>query len=194
MIKMFQYMKKSAGYILLIFGLLLLQAYSDLSLPAYTSKIVDVGIQQKGIEDAVPNEIREESMDSLLLLMSEGDQKKVKDAFTLKGEMYELKKIDEETREDINGPLGEAMMIAVGMKEKEIDVSNIPKEQIAQMLPQIKEKIEQRNLIRLRNISKDPDQLCAPFRTPDVGAGCNFHGCGHQRNLLSKPCGCRIRT
>lgn len=143
MIKMFQYMKKSAGYILLIFGLLLLQAYSDLSLPAYTSKIVDVGIQQKGIEDAVPNEIREESMDSLLLLMSEGDQKKVKDAFTLKGEMYELKKIDEETREDINGPLGEAMMIAVGMKEKEIDVSNIPKEQIAQMLPQIKEKIEQ---------------------------------------------------
>lgn len=51
MLKMFGRLKSSAGYILLIFALLFLQAYCDLSLPSYTSNIVDVGIQQKGIED-----------------------------------------------------------------------------------------------------------------------------------------------
>lgn len=48
-----KYLKKSAGYIILIIALLFLQAYCDLSLPDYTSKIVNVGIQQSGIEDSV---------------------------------------------------------------------------------------------------------------------------------------------
>ncbi len=49
-----KYLKKSAGYVALIIALLFLQAYCDLSLPDYTSKIVNIGIQQKGIEDGVP--------------------------------------------------------------------------------------------------------------------------------------------
>ena len=53
MIKLMKYLKKSAGYIVLIIALLFLQAYCDLSLPDYTSKIINVGIQQKGIEDSV---------------------------------------------------------------------------------------------------------------------------------------------
>lgn len=54
MIKLMKYLKKSAGYVALIIALLFLQAYCDLSLPDYTSKIVNIGIQQKGIEDGVP--------------------------------------------------------------------------------------------------------------------------------------------
>ena len=81
MLRMFRYMKKSAGYLLLIFGLLFVQAFCDLSLPSYTSKIVDVGIQQKGIEDAVPDKIREVSMEMLLLFMTEEDQQEVLDAY-----------------------------------------------------------------------------------------------------------------
>lgn len=46
MIKLMKYLKKSAGYIVLIIGLLFLQAYCDLSLPDYTSKVINVGIQQ----------------------------------------------------------------------------------------------------------------------------------------------------
>ena len=46
MIKLMKYLKKSAGYIVLIIALLFLQAYCDLSLPDYTSKIINVGIQQ----------------------------------------------------------------------------------------------------------------------------------------------------
>ena len=48
MIKLMKYLKKSAGYIVLIIGLLFLQAYCDLSLPDYTSKVINVGIQQGG--------------------------------------------------------------------------------------------------------------------------------------------------
>ena len=54
MIKLMKYLKKSAGYIVLIIGLLFLQAYCDLSLPDYTSKVINVGIQQGGIPDGVP--------------------------------------------------------------------------------------------------------------------------------------------
>ena len=50
MIKLMKYLKRSAGYVILIVVLLFLQAYCDLSLPDYTSRIVNVGIQQKGIE------------------------------------------------------------------------------------------------------------------------------------------------
>ena len=59
MIKLMKYLKKSAGYIVLIIGLLFLQAYCDLSLPDYTSKIINVGIQQGGIPDGVPEKMRQ---------------------------------------------------------------------------------------------------------------------------------------
>ena len=49
MIKLMKYLKKSAGYIVLIIGLLFLQAYCDLSLPDYTSKVINVGIQQGAV-------------------------------------------------------------------------------------------------------------------------------------------------
>ena len=51
MLKMFHYMKERWYYVVMIIALLFVQAYCDLSLPDYTSKIVNVGIQQKGIED-----------------------------------------------------------------------------------------------------------------------------------------------
>ena len=70
-----KYLKKSAGYVVLIIALLFLQAYCDLSLPDYTSKIVNVGIQQSGIEDSVPEKIRKTSMDNLKLFMDEEDKK-----------------------------------------------------------------------------------------------------------------------
>ena len=60
MIKLMKYLKKSAGYVVLIIALLFLQAYCDLSLPDYTSKIVNVGIQQGGIEESVPKAISKE--------------------------------------------------------------------------------------------------------------------------------------
>ena len=54
MVKLTKYLKSSAGFVALIVGLLFLQAYCDLELPDYTSRIVNEGIQQSGIEDGVP--------------------------------------------------------------------------------------------------------------------------------------------
>lgn len=68
MIKLMKYLKKSAGYIVLIIALLFLQAYCDLSLPDYTSKIINVGIQQKGIEDSVPDKLRDSTLQNLQIL------------------------------------------------------------------------------------------------------------------------------
>ena len=54
---------------------LIVQAYCDLSLPAYTSDIVNVGIQQGGVEDHIPDAISAEDMETLLLFTSEKDGK-----------------------------------------------------------------------------------------------------------------------
>ena len=69
MIKLMKYLKKSAGYIVLIIGLLFLQAYCDLSLPDYTSKIINVGIQQGGIPDGVPEKMRKSTMEDLQIFI-----------------------------------------------------------------------------------------------------------------------------
>ena len=76
MLKMFHYMKERWYYVVMIIVLLFVQAYCDLSLPDYTSKIVNVGIQQKGIEDGVPDTIRKESLEHLLLFLDEKEKAK----------------------------------------------------------------------------------------------------------------------
>ena len=59
MLKMFHYMKERWYYVVMIIVLLFVQAYCDLSLPDYTSKIVDTGIQQGGIESPLPETVRQ---------------------------------------------------------------------------------------------------------------------------------------
>lgn len=66
----FKSLKKSWKMILLIILLLLGQAICDLSLPTYTSKIINIGVQQGGIEESVPKVIRESKMKEILLLSS----------------------------------------------------------------------------------------------------------------------------
>ena len=112
MIKLMKYLKKSAGYVVLIIALLFLQAYRDLSLPDYTSKIVNVGIQQNGIEDSVPDKIRKTSMESLKLFMDEKDQEIVDSYYEEDGENLVLKKnISSSDRDKLGTILAEPMMI-----------------------------------------------------------------------------------
>ena len=115
MIKLMKYLKKSAGYVALIIALLFLQAYCDLSLPDYTSKIVNIGIKQKGIEDGVPQKIRKTSMDALELFMSQEDISELETAYTEDGELYVLKDIDKDTRSSLNEILGKPMLMLGGL-------------------------------------------------------------------------------
>ena len=112
MIKLMKYLKRSAGYIVLIIALLFLQAYCDLSLPDYTSKIINVGIQQNGIEDSVPEKIRKTSMDNLKLFMDEADVKTVDKFYEEDGDNLVLKdKVSEEDRDKLNDIFGKPMVI-----------------------------------------------------------------------------------
>lgn len=118
MLKMLKRLKGSIVYVFLIFVLLFVQAYCDLSLPSYTSQIVDVGIQQKGIEDGVPDKIRESSMNMLMLFMSEEDRSVVEDSYTIDGDIYERNDVTEGEREQLNEIFGVPMMIVSQMQEQ----------------------------------------------------------------------------
>lgn len=139
---MFARMKKNLGWILLIFALLLAQAYCDLALPAYTSEIVDTGISQKGIEDAVPDTIRVSSMKSLLPLLTKKKQRKVLKSYTKSGDLYHLKKLTTAERQSLNDTLAHAEMIASFASQKGIDLSSLPSNLIGAMTTQIDEKLK----------------------------------------------------
>ena len=142
MLKMFGRLKSSAGYILLIFALLFLQAYCDLSLPSYTSNIVDVGIQQKGIEDGVPDKIRASSLSMLEFFMEEDSREKVEAAYTQIGDVYEKNKISSQEREELNAIFGIPMMLALQAEENGITadvLEQIPMEQQQALQAQLEE-------------------------------------------------------
>ncbi len=112
MLRLMKYLKKSAGYIVLIVALLFLQAYCDLSLPDYTSKIVNVGIQQQGIEDGVPEKMRVATMESLSAFTDEEGREKIADSYTQEEELYVLKDdITKEDREELNDVICQAIML-----------------------------------------------------------------------------------
>ncbi|MEG1483164.1 ABC transporter ATP-binding protein [Clostridium sp.] len=77
MFKLIKYLKKSTLPIIIIIGLLIVQAVCDLSLPDYTSNIVNVGIQQGGVENSVPQIIREEQLENILMFMNDNDKEEV---------------------------------------------------------------------------------------------------------------------
>ena len=87
--KLFQFLKPYAPRVLLILCVLVVQAYCDLSLPTYTSNIVNVGIQQSGIDEEIPENISEEEMNRLLLFVSEDDRQDIQDAYEKSSESYD---------------------------------------------------------------------------------------------------------
>lgn len=131
--------------------ILVVQAYCDLSLPAYTSDIVNVGIQQGGIEDEVPRQIAAEEMEKLLLFVSEDDQQTVMDAYTedntsYKKEAYVLKDSvaeEENTMENLKDILQIPMMMTSGIesgsdttKQMEDKLKEQMSQGMAQSMPQ----------------------------------------------------------
>ena len=81
--KLLKYLRPFAGAIIVAIMLLFVQAISDLSLPSYMSNIVNIGIQQKGIEDAVPKVIKSSELNKLLLFTNSDDKKVVEDNYKL---------------------------------------------------------------------------------------------------------------
>ena len=79
--KIFKQLARHWAACLAVVALLFVQAYCDLSLPDYTSRIVDIGIQQGGIESPLPETVRQSTLDALSLLMSEEDADALQNAY-----------------------------------------------------------------------------------------------------------------
>lgn len=168
MFKMFHYMKERWYYIVMIVALLFVQAFCDLSLPDYTSKIINVGIQQKGVEDGVPETIREESMDKLLLFLEQEEAEEVLDAYKNKDGIYKLQFVTEEEREELNQILGIPELVVTGLSDEESEETKkikeqmkLPKEadlfQVFQSMP--KEQLETMTEEMKKELEEMPDSI-----------------------------------
>ncbi|MEG0266421.1 MAG: ABC transporter permease, partial [Bacilli bacterium] len=83
MLRIFKYLKNSIVSILIIIVLLVAQANLDLALPDYTSKIINVGIQQGGIENSNSLVLTEDTFNKVKLFMNEKEIKKLENSYTL---------------------------------------------------------------------------------------------------------------
>ena len=143
MTKLIKYLKPFVGLVVLAIVLLFVQAMADLSLPDYMSNIVNVGIQQGGIESAVPEAIRQDKMDKLLLFVEENKKDTVLNNYTLvtksksdyenyledypilsEKPIYVLKEIDEGTFDQLNQIIGKALLTVSGIEKIKAEAEN----------------------------------------------------------------------
>jgi ATP-binding cassette subfamily B protein len=136
MLKLIRYLKPYSFLVIMSVFLLFVQAMSELALPDYMSNIVNNGIQQGGIETAVPKALREDTMNKITLFMNEEEKKFVLDNYdfvdsssekyeeyldeypVLENEnIYVLKDISEKTRNDLIPILGKTLMTVSGIQQ-----------------------------------------------------------------------------
>lgn len=158
--KLVKFLKPYAVTIAAIFAVLMMQAYCDLSLPSYTSDIVNVGIQQGGIDDKVPMVLSEEDLRKLTIFMSQEEAAQVKDSYTLQtedteydydGAVYELKSQIQEDEKEVD-ELADIMQLPMfinvsaasddEMAQKMEMLGIMPEEQKNTALEQIKEQMK----------------------------------------------------
>lgn len=140
MSKLIKYLKPFTASILAVIVLLFAQAMFDLSLPDYMSNIVNVGIQQGGIENAVPKVISQSEFDKLTLFMSKDEKEKVESNYILLDKntlsqsdydkyvndypaleneaIYKLNTKDKDVINELNPIMGKAIIIVGGIEEK----------------------------------------------------------------------------
>ena len=144
MLKLIKHLKGSVCSIILIVGLLIIQAVCDLSLPDYTSNIVNIGIQQGGVENALPKAIRKSELEKLTMFMDSKDKKEVENNYKLldkndlsqseydkylkkypdlkNEDIYTLNIKDEKNTDEINNIMGKSILIASGLEENKADM------------------------------------------------------------------------
>jgi len=133
MLKIFSYLKKSILPILIIIGLLIVMAICDLTLPDYTSRIINVGVQQGGIEEVAPKAILKTSLEDILLFVDNTKKQIVLDNYRLvdrnsitekeyqnlvkkypkleRDEIYLLEKTSKEEKKELEEILTQPMLI-----------------------------------------------------------------------------------
>lgn len=124
MIKILKYLKKSWAWIILILALLIVQAYCDLSLPQYTSDIVDTGIQQSGIDSCLPEQIRSSEMDKLTLFLEDSEKDELLSAYTADGDVYRLNEIDKDTKASLEELISDPILVVYSLENLDMSASS----------------------------------------------------------------------
>ena len=155
MFKVLKNLKESWISVITIVLLLIVQAAGDLTLPDYTSKIVNVGIQNGGIENVAPEVIRKSEMENMLIFTEEDNkilasyeeiskdnldsaeyEKLVKKYPALENEsLYKIKKISSSEQDELDSLMAKPLMMLSVTKQ-------MPKEQLDQMLETVNQKID----------------------------------------------------
>ncbi len=117
MLRLFRYLRQSVWAVAAIFILLVLQAWCDLSLPQYTSDIVDIGIQQGGIENAVPLRIRQSTLDALELFLTDEQIALADASYIPDGDGVLQLDADAEAVEALNAAFEAPMAVLSGISE-----------------------------------------------------------------------------
>ena len=123
--KLMKYLKGFTLPLIFLVIILGVRVVAELELPTYTSNIVDIGIQQKGIKDAVPNKISVKSLNTLELFMTDDEVKKVKDNYKKEGNFYNLNNISDDVRKELNDIFKETMTVVLGAKKQNTDLTQV---------------------------------------------------------------------
>lgn len=131
--KLFGFLKPYALQVVVIICVLMVQAYCDLSLPAYTSDIVNVGIQQSGIDEKVPEALAGEDLNLILTFVPEEDRAEVADAYEESSDSYDYEgtvmalkeqvKEDDSQLEELSDQMGLPMVMAMAAEESGINMN-----------------------------------------------------------------------
>ena len=107
--------------VIIIIALLFVQAWCDLSLPAYTSDIIDVGIQNNGVEHVVPEKMIADEFDTAQFIMTDKETNTWKDIYEKKDDLYELKDLSNKELNDIDEELTIPLIMNYQMRAMEVD-------------------------------------------------------------------------
>ena len=148
--KIFKNMLPYRKAVIIIIALLFVQAWCDLSLPSYTSDIIDVGIQNSGVEHIVPEKLTKSEFKTAQFIMTDDEADLWKGLYKADGEFYKLKdkssKELDEADEKLNLPLimnyqmstlevsSFKKTIANQMGKKESELENVSVEQLGESL------------------------------------------------------------
>lgn len=131
--KLFGFLKPYVLQVVVIICVLMVQAYCDLSLPAYTSDIVNVGIQQSGIDEKVPEALAGEDLNLILAFVPEEDRAEVADAYEESSDSYDYEgtvmalkeqvKEDDSRLEELSDQMGLPMVMAMAAEESGINMN-----------------------------------------------------------------------
>ena len=181
MLKILKNLKKSWIYVIIIVLLLIVQAICDLRLPDYTSRIVNIGIQQGGIENSSPEVIRKTAMDDVLLFTD--DDEKILQNYTLiskdslseddyeeyvedypelaNQELYVQNKLESEEQESLNSMMSKPLMVVYNLNSGET-AENIKTQILSSIQQNMQEQFKDKTALEIIKFLMSTDSSSMP--------------------------------